>query len=367
MSRALSLCCLCLSIGSLGCSGEPAAAVDLGPDGAPLPDGVADAAPDPVNGDAGADAGPAPDVGPPPAVPAEGWVVWESTRVGGKSQVFLMQAHADGEQAALVTQLTSDGGREPRWSPDGQWISYVNATVDTTYLMRPDKSETKELFDGAALFWMHDGTGLVCGKGDDVFLVDPASGSAKLLFRRTDFAHFASNVMQPGGITADGRYMVVGTDLFRYGHTADNGSHKASFAAAIVDLTAKDKVYFFGYGCAPRTAPAGDVVYHVNGDNPTKPDIYRLRLADLASRSSYGPEVAQPDADWGHTYFPRISNDNRWVAYGASTGCHDQWSCDYEIFLHYLGADPQSRTRLTFHGANDREPDLRVGPLWRRP
>lgn len=35
-----------------------------------------------------------------------------------------------------------------------------------------------------------------------------------------------------------------------------------------------------------------------------------------------------------------------------------------EIFLHRLGSDRASRTRLTSHKANDQWPHLHVGPLW---
>ncbi len=303
----------------------------------------------------------------PEVVPAgEAWVVWESTRLDGNtSHVFLMKVDPEGEQASAPQQLTSEGGRAPMWSPDGRYISFMHPVTEATHVMRADGSDERQVFDGKPLFWIKGGSDdIACSKGNlDVYRVDPATGASELMFRRQDFAHFQKNVMQPGGITHDGRYMVVGTDLYRYGHKGDNGTFTASFAAAIVDLTDKEKVYFFGSGCAPRTPPAGDEVYHVCGDCPTKPDVYRMRLSDLDTRASYEPELAHADEDWGHSYMPRISNDNRWLVYGATTGCHDAWSCDYEIFIHRLRSGQTTRTRMTFSGANDRAPDLFVGTL----
>jgi hypothetical protein len=93
----------------------------------------------------------------------------------------------------------------------------------------------------------------------------------------------------------------------------------------------------------------------------------RLDLADLATRSSYQPEVSHPDPDWGHEYNPRVSTDNQWIVYMTSTGCHEGADCDYEIFMHRVGAadgGADARHRVTTNTAFDGYPDMYVGPLW---
>ena len=294
-----------------------------------------------------------------PVVPAEGWIVFESYREAGRPEIYRMRA--DGSE---VVRLTTEGGKMPRWSPDGSWVVYEDLTTTYARRMRPDGSANEPLFEGLPAFWMPDGSGMVCAQGASYYVVDPLSREPHLLFAQNEFQKLGNKVLQPGGISADGRYMVAGTDRYRDGFVGDNGSFKASWAAIVLDLEDKTKLYYFGGGCAPRTAPAGEWIYHVCGDCPTKPDIYRMKLSDLASRESYAPLVAYPDADWGHEYFPKISNDNQWLVYGASTGCHDQAICDYEIFIHRLGAPKDQRHRLTAHPSNDRSPDLFVGPLW---
>jgi hypothetical protein len=104
-------------------------------------------------------------------------------------------------------------------------------------------------------------------------------------------------------------------------------------------------------------------VYHVTRESESLPDIYRLRLDDLDARASYGAEVAHIDAEWGHEYMPSISNDGTWLVYGASVGCHDWYNCDYDIFLHQLGAQPDQRERLVEDAANDSFPSLYIGLL----
>jgi hypothetical protein len=130
-----------------------------------------------------------------------------------------------------------------------------------------------------------------------------------------------------------------------------------------LDLEHRDRIYFIGPGCFTTTAPRGPLIYQASRQSAsTMPDIYRLSVEDLQTRSSYAPEVALPDADWGHENMPRVSTDNRWLIYAATTGCHDWVACDYEIFLHQIGSSPEQRHRLTYNARNDSFPHMFVPP-----
>jgi MYXO-CTERM domain-containing protein len=155
--------------------------------------------------------------------------------------------------------------------------------------------------------------------------------------------------------------MFVGTGIFDYGFTATNGTYTQPYSAVLIDMLDKRKIYLVGLGCWPFTPPAGDMVYHIRGDGPTWPDIYRMNLADLLTRSSYEAEVAHPDADWGHEYHPQVSNDNQWMVYMASQGCHWDWNCNNEIFIHKIGTDSTSRTQVTYDDSFDAFPSIFVG------
>jgi hypothetical protein len=312
--------------------------------------------------------------------PDEGWVVWASNRQEGRHEIYLMKA-----TATEPLRLTHQGGTYPAWSPDGNWIAYWSAPDQTTHVVRPDASEDHEVCKGAFVFWMHDGTGLVCAvlrtdwvgfegmsRSEQYLLANPYLGTSTELFKRSDFKHLTDNYGSagerhfiPGGITHDGRYMVGWVfSLFDPAYTADNGTFTSVHSSVVLDLQDKSKIYYLGPGCTTTTPPSGDLVYHVSRDGPTAPDIYSMNVHDLATRSSYQKVAGRADDDWGHDYFPRISNDNQWLTYGASVACHPWYECDYEIFLHRLGADPTESIRLTTNPANDNYPHMFVGQPW---
>ncbi|MBI3180617.1 MAG: PD40 domain-containing protein [Myxococcales bacterium] len=305
---------------------------------------------------------------PPASVastPTNGWIVWASTRGGTLHDIYLMRS--DGTQ---VTRLTQTGARNPMWSPDGSWIAYETVPAGRTRVMRWDKSDDKEIFAGPPLFWMLDGSGVVCRTGDDFKLVNPDTGAVTHLFSKADFSKIGTKEINPGAITRDGRYLLAHSDRYRQTYAGDNGTFTAYHAAIVLDRQDPSKVYYFGQGCEPTAPPTGGLIYHVCGGGAcqgTSPDIYQMQVSDLATRASYQAEMAHSDPDWGHEYFPRISTDGLWLTYGATTGCHDHDTCDYEVFVHKLGAGGADRTRLTTNSANDQWPHMFLGTLWQRP
>lgn len=197
------------------------------------------------------------------AAPADGWIVWASNREDGRHEIYLAKADGSG-----VRRLTHSGARLPQWSPDGRWISYAgspdSAINAPTRVMRWDGSEDRKIDDGQPEFWMWDGSGMVVRRGDDHYLVDPETGDASLMFRKSRFEHVADMELNPGGISRDGRWLVAHSDRYRRGYTGSNGAFRSHHAAVILDLTDPGKIYFFGGGCEPVTPPTGDWVYHVD-------------------------------------------------------------------------------------------------------
>jgi MYXO-CTERM domain-containing protein len=296
--------------------------------------------------------------------PADGWIVFTSTRANGRAELF--RCRADGSD---VVQITDAGGTFPRWSPDGRWLSYHDE-AGGVFLMRPDGSEKRQLPfpqpDGASAFWRHDNSGLVSREpSGNVYLYDPDTLEKTYLFKVTDFPN-RGGLFHLYSMTHDNRFLFVASDIFTDGFTVANGTFKTGYSAILIDLLDHNRMYMVGSGCWPFTPPEGDLVYHIRGDNDTWPDVYRMNLADLNTRSSYAPELAHPDADWGHEYHPHISNDNKWLVYMTSNGCHWDLNCNNEIFLHRLGDPPSERTRVTNHEAFDAFPDIHIGPLWEK-
>jgi hypothetical protein len=294
--------------------------------------------------------------------PADGWVIWQSTREEGRSELYI--GRADGSE---VKRLTRSGAHRVLWAPDGRWIAYTDEATGV-YLIRPDGSETTHLSPaGWPAFWLHDNGGLVVGIGTEYHRFDPETKEKQLLFAQADFPAVAGTTFIPNSMTHDNRYLLVGSHLYMNGYTGANGSFKSGFSAVMLDLVQKDKVYFVGSGCWPFTPPQGDMVYHICGEGcPAYPDIMRLDLKDRDTRASYTVEVSYPDADWGHEYNPRVSTDGKWIVYMTSTGCHDGLGCDYEVFMHQLGTGPSERIRVTNNPTFDGYPDMYVGPAWKK-
>ena len=61
-----------------------------------------------------------------------------------------------------------------------------------------------------------------------------------------------------------------------------------------------------------------------------------------------------------HEYFPRVSNDGRWLAWGAAASGHEHDRADYEIFIWPMGRPVSEVVRLTHHPGNDQWPDIHV-------
>jgi len=302
-------------------------------------------------------------------VPADGWVVFASNREDSRHEIYRMKA--DGSE---VTRLTFQGGKVPAFSPDGAWLLYHRPAEGSIHIMRPDGGGDRKICDGATVsdgvpaFWLRDKVQLVCAapSGGDVeyYLADPLTDELVLLFKKNDFTHLQTTRFEPGGMTPDGRWLVGWAfGLYNGGYTGDNGTFDAPHSTVVLDIQDQERIYYFGPGCLSSIAPEGGLVYHVTRDSPTVPDMARMNIDDLMTRSSYEIELSLPDAEWGHMYMPAVSNDNLWLAYAASTGCHDWYTCDYDIFLHQLGAGTTERTRLTENPANDNFPSIFIGEL----
>jgi len=65
---------------------------------------------------------------------------------------------------------------------------------------------------------------------------------------------------------------------------------------------------------------------------------------------------------YSHEYFPRVSNDNRFLVFSASAKGHEHDRADYEIFIWEIGRPVDSVLRLTYHTGNDQWPDLWITP-----
>jgi len=192
-------------------------------------------------------------------------------------------------------------------------------------------------------------------------------GRASPFFTKEDFPLLEDKELNPTDISPDGRFLVGHSDRYRRGFQGSNGFFRAHHAAVLLDFDNPEQIFLVGKGCQPTFSPVDDWIYHVCGGGkecPLKSDIMRLQVSDRQKRTRYEAVVVRPDMIWGHTYQPRVSNNGEWLAYAATTdGCHDQDTCDYEVFLQRLRV-LSLPIRLTREPGNDQWPHLWVGAMW---
>lgn len=108
-----------------------------------------------------------------------------------------------------------------------------------------------------------------------------------------------------------------------------------------------------GDGCQTSWAPDGTWLCYMDTGGRQKTLIRRFDPATGTSSS-----LLDLPGEFSHEYFPRFSNDGRYLAFGASTGGHEHDTEDYEIFVWPVGAPADAAVRLTFHTGNDCWPDV---------
>jgi hypothetical protein len=108
--------------------------------------------------------------------------------------------------------------------------------------------------------------------------------------------------------------------------------------------------------CQLTWTPAGGLLWmQSSGNGGTRV----MGLAPGAAPRAAGVVMDLPGR-YSHEYFPRVSSDGRWLAWGAAAEGHEHDRADYEIFVWALGTPPASAVRLTHHPANDQWPDIFV-------
>ncbi|MFH0880560.1 MAG: lysylphosphatidylglycerol synthase domain-containing protein [Lentisphaerota bacterium] len=126
-------------------------------------------------------------------------------------------------------------------------------------------------------------------------------------------------------------------------------------ATGVYDLP-KKRFTQTGAGCMLSWAGDYDFLYYVDSPGRQKNAIYRFRLGpgETGDRELW-LDLPEP---YSHEYFPRRSNDGKYLVLGASTGGHEHDSADYEIFLWKIGTPADQAARLTYHTGNDCWPDV---------
>lgn len=289
---------------------------------------------------------------------AKGKIVWSSARLGNHD-LFVM--NTDGSDVQQITRgETVDWF--PRFSPDGSTILFIRSKKGWVYerdansdnkwdlwTVAPDGSGATKVVDNASWGNWINGQEIIYVRGTRIFRKPLGAGDETAIMDSKGVDALEGALLQQPQISRDGKYIAITL----------RGSKRET---GVWDIERKTWTQV-GLGCQINWSPDGKHVYWVNPTGNGGSEVFRRTMADGK------PDSAPPDAELkfidipgrrSHEYFPQLSTDGRWLVWAATQRGHDHDIADYEIYLWEVGSPPEAATRLTFHSANDRWPDIFV-------
>lgn len=274
----------------------------------------------------------------------KGFVVWESNRTGHWE---LYRIDTDGSNFRRITDLAARSAAikygqylRPRVSPDGQMILFGYADRHgkpvECWLVPASGGEARSVTRGNPMGWSPDTSAFFFLRDSTLWRHNLASGTEEQV-NQLKLPADGSDGNVVGDVRADLGAIVLRSSSNQY-----------------LEFTRPGVVKTTG-GCEPRFSASGRIMYWVQG-----PRDFRIwKIGTEEERTFFATPPTKP---YDYTYFPTVSDDERWLAYGASPNQHDHNSSDYEIFLQEL-KDWQpvgTPVRLSWHPRTDRWPYLYV-------
>jgi Tol biopolymer transport system component len=275
-----------------------------------------------------------------------GFVVWSSNRFGNHDILKMDLPQRN------ITRLTTHPHTEyfPRISPDGRyivfsrsqkpWVSQRNQELWDVILLDLETGKERLLAkNGNTPTWSSDGRKVYYQhKVFNLAEIDIKTGEQRILFSsgKGDVAKNAG--LQTPHYNAETKKMAV---TLRYGQ----------HMTAIIDMDGK--ISRVSDSCQLTWSKQGGFLYHTDHGGKMKNAFY---LYDPKTGKS--SKWLDLPGEYSHEYFPKLSNDEKYLVFAASKGGHEHDSADYEIFLWQVGTPATSANRLTFHTGNDNWPDV---------
>lgn len=279
-----------------------------------------------------------------------GFMVWSSNRAG-KHDIYRMSL-PDRE----ITQLTDHPNDDhyPRISPDGRRVVFARSREpglstrnqldwDVIMLDLETGRERKLAEYGNSPTWSSDGNKVYFQYRVEQFgEYDLDDDEQKVVF------HSGMGKVQNGAglqtphLSPDGERIAV---TLRY----------AQHLMGIVDF--KGRITRISDGCQLTWSPSGNFLYYVDYGGRMKTAIYVYEPSTGESQM-----LLDLPGEFSHEYFPRVSDDERYMVFGASRSveAHEHDRADYEMFLWQIGTPVDNVTRLTFDESNDSYPDIHL-------
>lgn len=276
----------------------------------------------------------------------DGQIVWSSNR-SGNHELYLLDV-----ASATVRQLTDDPHVDfsSRFSPDGEWIVFARSQREWVsfretdawdlWVMRSDGTEARRVVEGGYHpTWGPRGESIVFQRGVQVLQLDLASGESRVIFDGDQ--SFPGHAIGDAALHPGGELLTL--SVLRHGAVVGRpgGSEWRRLTSSQV--------------CQTRWLPGTRDILWIDPEGHGGTRVVR------ASSSGEGETVLMDlPGERSHEYFPNISEDGRWLVWGAAAEGHEHDRADYEIYLWEVGTPWEDAIRLTHYTGNDQWPDVHV-------
>lgn len=286
-----------------------------------------------------------------------GFVIWSSNRFGNHD---ILRMELPGGQISKVTDHPHTETL-PRISPDGNrivfsrsqqpWVSQRNTIAWDVILLDLESGKEQRLAESATYpFWINSESVGYLHHGVQVTQHDLSKGETKLVYRSGENnsmpagAPITSPELNPrtGELVFTAKQSAIGMNTGFWGTALwQNNGQGAGQIRGVLD------------GCELNWSSDGRWLYQVGHGGRQETMFYRIDPVSLEARPWL--DLA---GEFSHEYWPKDSNDGRFLVFGASRGEHEHDVADYELFLWPIDSGIENVIRLTFHSGNDNWPDV---------
>ena len=287
-----------------------------------------------------------------------GFAVWSSNRFGDHD-IIKMEL-----PSRKVTRLTTSSYTDfyPRISPDGSrvvfarsqapFVSQRNWVAWDVYVL-DIKSGKEKLVSKNANFpsWVDNESVSYAYKGSQLVVKNlDLSGKETVVYDSGK-----TNKVAAGAQIATPEYNPKTKQVAFTGRQAHLGMRTGFWGTAIQQT---DNTHTGLYdGCQVFFSSDNSYIYQVVNDSG-KYDKQGNQFVKIDPVTYERTVLFDFNDAYSHIYFPKDSNDGRYMIFGGSQGGHNHDEADYEIFLWDMQTQKEYATRLSFHSGNDNWPDV---------